>query len=318
VSITLDQLRKEHEREFIGRELAQLLTRVVTVTARTYPPTYTPAGVWNEDSIADAAQEWTADRLIDRRDLTNLIAGASTLASLRAGLTRSFQQHLTNQRQRTSATNLYKRLVTMLRTDPEFQQVGGNVRSHSQRWTLAAAPEDEPSRLTLAARLKLAAELSDEDLQVVKYGPLSLKSSPILRQPALKRFLQHLLGGAGALSPADIMDIVRRRFALPEPQAIELTENLQLPAPTTHDSTIEQMIARSVAARVGNERAELLAALAKHEDFKAAGTATDTDEATVRRAYIDMLAMVTDEAIDTEEAQRICGLTLETLFGDNK
>ncbi len=221
MSITLDQLRKEHEREFIGRELAQLLTRVVAATARTYPPTYTPAGIWNEDSIADAAQEWTADRLIDRRDLTNLIAGASTLASLRAGLTRSFQQHLTNQRQRTSATNLYKRLVTMLRTDPDFQRVGGNVRSHSQRWTLAAAPEDEPSRLTLAARLKLAAELSDEDLGVVKYGPLSLKSSPILRQPALKRFLLHLLGGAGALSPADIMDIVRRRFALPEPQAIE-------------------------------------------------------------------------------------------------
>ncbi len=78
------------------------------------------------------------------------------------------------------------------------------------------------------------------------------------------------------------------------------------------------MIARSVAARVGNERAELLAALAEHEDLKAAGVATGTDEAAVRRAYIDMLAMVTDEALDAEEARRICGLTLETLFGDNE
>lgn len=318
MSATLEQLREEHERRFIGVELTALLTRIATATARTYPPTYTPAGVWNEDSIADAAQAWTADRLIERRDLTNLLAGASTIASLRAGLTRSFQQHLTNQRQSTSATNLYKRIVAMLRSDPDFHALPGSARPHRQLWTLTGSPAQEPSRLTLAARLRLAAELTDDELVVIKYGPLSLKSSPILRKPALKRFLLHLLGGAGALTPADIMDIVRRRFALPEPQAVELTEDLQLPATATHDAAIEQMIASSVAARVGAQRAELLAALVEHEDFKAAGTATATDEATVRRAYMEMLAMVTDEAIDAEEAGRICGLTLETLFGDTE
>lgn len=316
MSVTLEQLRREHRREFIGSELAALLTRIAAATARTYPPSYTPAGVWNEDSIADAAQAWTAERLIERRDLTNLLAGASTVASLRAGLTRSFQQHLTNQRQSTSATNLYKRIVTMLRTDPEFEPFPGTTRLHHQLWTLASDPKSEPSRLSLAARLKCAAELSDDDLEVIRYGPLSLKSSPILRAPALKRFLIHLLDSAGALSPADIIDIVRRRFALPDPQAIELNEDLELPATTTHDAAIERTIARSVAARLGAPRAKLLAALVEHEDFQLAGVVTGTDEATVRRAYTEMLAMVDDEALDAEEAQRICGLILETLFGE--
>ena len=206
----------------------------------------------------------------------------------------------------------------MLRSDPDFQALPGTVRSHRQLWTRTSDPQSEPSRLTRAARLKLAAELSDEDLAVIRYGPLSLKSSPILREPALKLFLLHLLGGVGALSPADIMDIVRRRFALPEPQAIELTEDLQLPVTAIHDAAVERTITLSVAARLGARRAELLAALVEHEDFKAAGAATDTDEATVRRAYMEMVAMVDDEAIDAEEARRICGLTLETLFGETE
>ena len=50
MSATLQQLREEHQREFIGAELAALLTRIATATARTYPSSYTPAGVWNEDS----------------------------------------------------------------------------------------------------------------------------------------------------------------------------------------------------------------------------------------------------------------------------
>ncbi|HTA97975.1 MAG TPA: hypothetical protein VK730_10075 [Solirubrobacteraceae bacterium] len=318
MSATLGQLREEHQRVFIGVQLAALLTRIATATARSYPSSYTSAGVWNQDSIADAAQAWTAERLIARRDLTNLLAGASTIDSLRAGLTRSFQQHLTNQRQSTSATNLYTRTVTMLRSDPDFQALPGSARPHHQLWTLTSDPHSEPSRLTLGDRLKVAAELTDDDLAVIRYGPLSLKSSPILRTPALRRFLLHVLGGVGPLNPADIMDIMRRRFALPEPQAIELTEDLQMPVTATHDAAMERMIAASVAARLGARRAQLLAALVEHEDFKAAGDAAASDEAAVRRAYMEMLAIVDDEALDADEAQRICGLTLETLFGDNE
>ena len=318
MTVTLEQLRAEHERVFIGPGLKQLLERVASATARTYPPTYSDAGVWNDESIADALHGWVTDRLIGRKDLTKLLAGARSVTSLRAGLTRSFEQYLTNGRERSSTTNLYLRTVKMLRSEPDFARVGNAPKAHKQLWTLAAEPQHGPSSADLRARLTVAAALSDEDLKVVKYGPFSLKSSPILRRPALKHFLTHLLGGVGALTPADIIEVMRRRFALVEPESVELAEDVEPSEPAVHDLATQQAIADSIAARLGAERARLLAALAEHEDFAAAARATDTDETSVRRAYADMLAMVTADAIEPDETDHICGLILETLFGDNE
>ena len=318
MSVTLEQLRTEHEAQFIGPELKHLLERVASATARTYPPSYSDAGVWNEDSIADALQGWTAERLVGRRDLTKLLAGARSVSSLRAGLTRSFEQYLTNGRERSSATNLYTRTVRMLRSEDEFQPVGNAPKSHEQLWTLAADPKPGPSETDLRTRLRVAAELSDEELPVVKYGPFSLKSSPILREAALKRFLLHLLVGVGALTPTDIMDVMRRRFALVEPGLDELAEDIEAAEPSAHDQTTQRTIARSVAARTGAEESRLLAALAEYEGFAAAAEATGSTEASVRRAYSEMLAKVTGDAVDPEETEHICGLILEILFGESK
>jgi hypothetical protein len=316
MTVTLRQLRAEHERDFIGPDLKRLLERVAVATARTYPPTYSRAGVWNEDSIADALQGWTLDRLIGRRDLTKLLAGAQSMPSLRAGLTRSFAQYLTNERERSSSTNLYQRTVKMLRRDIDFARVGNSPKAHEQLWTLASNPQDGPSTTDLRARLRVAAELSDEDLDVVRYGPFSLKSSPILRQPALKRFLVHLLAGVGALTPADIMEVMRRRFALVDPQPVELAEDFVTHEPTVHDRATQENIARSVASRLGDRHARSLVALATYEDFAAAAQATNGNEAAIRGAYAEMLAMVTAETIEPDETEHVCGLVLETLFGD--
>lgn len=316
MSVTLEQLRAEHTAHFIGPELMRLLERVVSATARTYPPSYSDAGVWNEDSISDALQGWMAERLYGRRDLTKLLAGASSAASLRAGLTRSFAQYLTNGRERSSATNLYSRTTKMLRTEPEFEPIGKAQKAHEQLWTLASNPVPAPSNADVRARLQVAAQLSDTELAVVKYGPYSLKSSPILRKPALKRFLVHVLDGLGALTPADIMDIMRRRFALVEPVAVELTEDIEPAEPTVHTQATQQGIARSIAARIRAERSRLLAALAEHEDFALAAKGAGSTQAAVRQAYADLRAMVAADAIEPEEARHICGLVLETLFGD--
>jgi hypothetical protein len=318
MTATLQQLRAEHERDFVGPELKRLLERVASATARRYPPSYSDAGVWNDESIADALQGWAIDRLIGRKDLTKLLAGARSAASLRAGLTRSFEQYLTNGRERSSATNLYQRTVKMLRTDADFQRIGNARKAHEQLWTLASDPQQAPSSTELRTRLQVAAELSDEELNVVKYGAFSLKSSPMLRQRDLKRFLVHLLAGIGALTPADIMEIMRRRFALVEPESMELAEDIEPSEPTVHDQATQEAIARSIAARLGAERTRLLAALADHEDFAAAAQGAGTDERSVRRAYADMLAMVTAEAVEPDETEHICGLILETLFGDSE
>jgi hypothetical protein len=318
MTVTLEELRAEHERDFIGPELKRLLERVASATTRTYPPSYSDARVWNDESIADALQAWTTDRLIGRRDLTKLLAGARSIASFRSGLTRSLQQHLTNGHERTSATNLYQRTVKMLRSHADFQRVGEAPKTHDQLWTLAVDPCQAPSSADLRARLRFAAELSDEDLHVVKYGPFSLKSSPILREPDLKRFLVHLLARAGALTPADMIEVMRRRFALVEPELVELGDDVEPWEPTAHDQAAQRAIAKSIASRVGANRARLLVALAEHEDFGQASQAVGTDEASVRRAYADMLAMVTADAVEPDEAEHICGLILETLFGDSE
>jgi hypothetical protein len=318
MTASLEHLRTEHEREFIGPELKALLERVASATARAYPPTYSEAGVWNDESIADALQGWTAERLIGRRDLTKLLTGARSLSALRAGLTKSFGQYLTNGRERSSVTNLYQRTVKMLASDQAFARIGAAPKPHEQLWSVTGDSREGPSSTNLRARLGVAAQLTDEDLQVVKYGPFSLKSSPILRKPALKRFLTHLLEGVGPLTPADIIEVMRRRFALVEPESVELDDDFEPPEPTVHDQATQQAIAQSVAGRLGGERARLLSALAEHEDFESAAEAIGTDEATVRRAYADMLAMVTADAVEPDETEHICGLILETLFENNE
>jgi hypothetical protein len=318
MSVTLDKLRAEHGRDFIGPDLKRLLERVASATARTYPPFYSDAGVWNADSIADALQGWTAERLIERRDLTKLLAGASSEGSLRAGLTRSFEQYLTNKRERSSVTNLYARTVKLLRSDADFQAIGRAPKPHQQLWTLAGSAHDGPARRDLRARLKVAAELSDEQLEVVKYGPMSLKSSPILRAAPLKTFVTHLLHGAGALTPPDIIEVMRRRFALVEPESVEISAELEVLDVATHDQVAEREIARSIAARLGKDRARSLKALAEAENFATAAEAIGEDEAAIRRAYTEMLAMVAEDAVDPGEAAHVCGLILETLFGGNE
>lgn len=314
MSASLEQLRSEHEARFIGPELLELLTRVARATAVTYPPSYTKAGVWNAESIADELHGWVEERLFGRRDLTNLLAGARSVAALRSGLTRSFGQYLTNGHERTSVTNLFARTVKMLRSDAAFEPVGTSAKASEQLWALAQDPQTGPSSTDLRTRLRAAAELSDEELNVVKYGPFSLKSSPILREPALKQFLEHLLLRLGALTPADIIEIMRRRFALVEPDSTELVEDLETTEPSPHTEAAQNLIAQSVAARTSQEDARLLAVLRNEADFAKTAEVVGTTEDAVKDAYFRMLALVTAEAVEPDETEHICGLVLETLF----
>ena len=318
---TLDQMRVEHRAEFIGPQLLQLLARVASATARTYPPSYSDSGVWNEEAIADALQGWVTERLVGRKDLANLIAGARSLPSLRAGLTRSFRQYLTNGRERDSALNLYQRTVKLLRGDPDFEPVGSSSKPQDQVWTLASGPTDGPSTAPFKRRLEVAAELSDDDLAVVRYGPASLKSSPILRAPALKRFVSHLLAGLGALTPADILEIMRRRFALPEPEQLELTDDLATREPQPHDEATRRIIADSICARTSENDARYLAALATTQDIAGAARALSCPATDIEQALARLVHRVALEGIDEEDADQISGLVLtsfESLFKQHR
>ena len=314
---TLQHLRAEHEAQFIGPELMRLLERVASATARTYPPSYSDFSVWNDEAIADALQGWVAERLVGRRDLTKLLAGARSASSLRSGLTRSFQQFLTNGRQRDSATNLYQRTAKLLRTDRDFEPVGSSSKAHDQLWTLREKPYSGPSTAMFKRRLEAAAELSDDELAVVRYHATSLWSSPVLRGPALKRFVTHLLTELGALTPADILEIMRRRFALIEPEQLELTEGLDARDPEPHDAAAQAVIASSICARTSEADARVLAALAETEDVGKAAQTLGYSKADVQHAFARLLEKVALEGIDEEDSHQIAGLVLtsfESLF----
>lgn len=307
MSANLDQLRQEHLEHVIGPELKTLLERVVRATARTYPPAeYAQAASWDSEALADALQDWVEARLLRRGDLSKLLAGAPSVEGLRRGLTRSFEQLLTNRRRRTSATNLYQRTTKMLRTDDAFAKVGQAARSHEQLWTLAELMDtvNGPSTLAVPALVAVAFELNDDQLEVVRYGPQSLKSSPILREPKLREFLVHLLSRAGgALDQTTIADVMRRRFSLYEIEVGELDDDVA--AGETDLRPVERDdIVKSVLMRLGRERLEELRRF--HADE---GEPTQLPD-----AVSSTIALVAEYADSPEAAEEIYDRLVESLF----
>ena len=153
---------------------------------------------------------------------------------------------------------------------------------------------------------------------MVRYGPFAAKSSPILREPALKRFLCHLLSNLGALSPTDILEIMRRRFALVEPEQLELTEDIAAREAEPHDEGMRRVIARSILARTTEADARLLSALAATEDVVKAAERAGCSAAEMQHAVDRLLDNVAHEALDEGDAENISGLVLESLFNADR
>jgi hypothetical protein len=314
----LEELRAEHAEQIIGPRLAQLLARIVHATAPSYPPTeYSDARVWNRDALDDALQDWTLTRLLERGDLSVMLASAGSTAALRGMLTRSFAQHLINRRRRTSATNLFSRTVALLRGDDAFRAVGRASAAGAQLWAVAGDPTDAPSSPGTVSRLiKAAGARTDAELGVVRYGPYSLKSSPVLRGPALREFVTFLLVEAdGCLTTGEIFDVMRHRFNLVELPPAELDETLVDREPPIAVAVERRVLATSVLARLGRRNAELIRAVAAADgDALAAGRNAGVAPADVAAA-LDMLhALIAEYAESADEAVAVHRQIIESLF----
>jgi hypothetical protein len=173
------------------------------------------------------------------------------MKALQGALTTSFSQWLINRRPRTSIANLFKRAQFMLEQDPSFTAVGRATKAALQQWTVSGAPASQPSESSLAELVSISRQLTDDELYLVRYGPFSLKSSPILRQPGLHAFLRHLLGNArGTLSLGQIAETIRRRFGLYEFEARELDDTLVSPAQDVLRSVEQRDLARRLLANL--------------------------------------------------------------------
>ena len=260
---TLESLRREHDEVGIGPHLDDLLRRIVRATAQVYPPTeYSRAKVWNQEALDDLLQEWVAERLFGRRDLDTMLSTAVSLPAFRRALSTSVSQMIINHREKSSAANLFKRSRRILQSGTRFVSITPGASPASELWTLAETAGRGASEQT-GALTAIAWELDDDVLEVVRYGPTSLKSSPILREEALLRFLEHLLTRAdGALTLGQILDVMRRRFNLLVPIDAELNDKLANSSLTPLQSVEIEDLATSVLARMGHERARIVRAFA--------------------------------------------------------
>jgi hypothetical protein len=259
---SLEELRDEYQRDGVGVLLRELLGRIVWSTVRQYPPSeYSPYDSWDRAACEDVLSDWIAERLWGRGDLQAMLASAPKLSQLRSALTTSLRQYLTNKRRRSIASNLYKRVHALLRDDPHFRSVSAASLGADQRWTLSGNESQIPSMLPLGDLVSIACELSDDELQVVRYGPLSQKLSPILRDPKLLDFLCHLLGRAnGSLAVATIIDVMRFRFSLPTEERTEVDENIPSQRPSPGHEAVRAVAARSIVMRLDLEDTNVLEA----------------------------------------------------------
>ena len=313
---TLERLRDEYQRNGVGPVLFELLQKVVWSTVRQYPASeYSPYSSWDQSACEDVLNDWITERLWGRGDLANLLSASVTSQHLRAALTTSLRQHLTNKRRRSITANLYKRVRAKLRNDSSFRSLGSSSVGPEERWTLANSASRVPSVCSAEDLAQVACELSDDVLEVVRYGPFSQKLSPILRDPKLREFLIHLLQGAGgSLTLGAIIEVMRVRFSLPTDEATNLHDGIVSLNQSPADEVAMTLSARSVVSRLALEEATVL-----ENYFRSGGDLSEVaklsgcDGQRVRDVVHRAFAMIC-ECSDSEDEARAVMQTVEALL----
>lgn len=313
---TLQELQDEYKREGVGVVLRELLAKIVWATVRQYPSAeYSCYGTWDAAACEDILSGWITERLWGRADLQMMLMSASSVAQIRASLTTSLRQYLTNQRRRSIASNLYKRVRSLLHDDRRFRSVGSPSAASEQRWTVADDPFAEPSKLSFSDLVDIACELTDEELQVVRYGPFSQKLSPILRDPKLVDFLTHMLTRSeGSLTVNSILDVMRFRFSLPNEEIVEVDATIASLKPGPATEAERNIAARAIVSRMTLEETEILAAYFRsHGDFAEAARQQPSSADRLRKVVRDIFGAIC-ECSGTEDDARSIMNRVESLL----
>src|SRR6266498_1118638 len=107
----LEALRQEYANSGIrvGAALYSELTGAArsVIRKRRYPPTYSPDGDWDDDSVIGMAHEWMAEKLLRLGHLEHLLVTNTTVRGFRKGLELSFADYVLGQRKRTALDHLF-------------------------------------------------------------------------------------------------------------------------------------------------------------------------------------------------------------------
>jgi hypothetical protein len=316
MSDEFEVLRKEHAESVIGPAMAEFLTRIVRATAVMYPATeYGDGRKWTTEALDDLRQDWLTDRLLGRGHLAAMMAMSTSATVLRAAFTTSLSQFLANRRRRSSAGNLFKRTQLTLEGGDEFEASITASKPAGVFWTLKGTAAQGPSSKSLRELVAEAHELTDEGLEIVHYGPTSLKSSPIMREPQLRRFLIHLLSASeGALSLRTISEVINHRFNLVESPVEALDQALSAEAPDPVHQAEMADAARRVVARLKRERLDLMREVHRSATLEDAAKNLGISPRTASKRLKETTAIIAEYAESVEEARGIYRLIGESLF----
>jgi hypothetical protein len=203
----------------------------------------------------------------------------------------------------------------MLRNESAFRRAGSGSVGSEERWELTDDGAQINSSTTQSDLLEIASELTDEDLEVVRYGPFAQKLSPILRDPKLREFLRHLLTRAGrSLTLSEIIEVMRLRFSLPTDEVIELDEGLPSTKASPADEATVRLGARDVISRLTADEANVLEGYFRSGGvFSAAARSSGRDVQRVRNVVHRALSMICEYS-DSEDEARTLMQTVESLL----
>jgi hypothetical protein len=163
--------------------------------------------------------------------------------------------------------------------------------------------------------VSLAWELDDNEWSVVRYKAGSRKSSPILRDGTLAEFLAYILARSdGSLSLAQLVDVMRKRFNLVEPESIELSDSL----PDAEESVAVEVeraeLVLSLRARLGLRATRILQELERTGDpiTAAKNLGLSRSEMSSEARYVGHL--INEYADSPQEAEMLYKQLVESLF----
>jgi DNA-binding CsgD family transcriptional regulator len=293
-------------------ELRQVAGRLIR--SRALPPRLAPYGVWNEEATDEVFQAWTTTRLLGRGDLRGIVARSGSVGVLRALAERSLRQFLLNERARSEAQNLFRRVREQLRDDEAFRCFIESPRSQNAWWGLSAWDERPP--FNDDARQLRRAAWSVEDLTVIRYSAIARKLSPLLDREELNRFLHGLFKALHALlTITHIMNGLRERLALDSSETVPFEA---APEPGRDEDVAGELAIRETAllavAELSSRQVRVLVATAAGRPLAAIGASLGCSAATVLNEQNRVGAVIRRLSADNEEQELLLKTVTDLLY----
>jgi hypothetical protein len=145
---------------------------------------------WLSEETDEVLAGWCAARFASGR-LTGLIDKAGSVRGLRTMLAKDLQQYANEVRRRELSTKLFKRMQTLLISNPErFQPVLSTCNPGSTFWTLSTRPA---TAIFSGDNAELIAHVFAVALVTLPEDPLAKKQSQFLLPTELDRYVTEML-----------------------------------------------------------------------------------------------------------------------------